>query len=263
MKTRIALILTFFLFAISLNAQTNYKVIKVNGTIHYTRTGSSMNLGDVFPDNENLKFESASSRAAVINPEKGRFILTPESSSQLSGAKSNFLPAMSNISTRGGALNSLNDIQNQFTGPVSILYKASWHINPYQFPMDENSFFYLQYQYKGETINKKLEFEENSLVFLREEILKIDEQSITGLDNPSSILYYYSSEGSQYISSFELIFPEMDMLKSETEIILGELTDAEYSLKVNELSGYIFEFYGKPDKEDVMLFLEKDFSLSK
>ena len=137
------LILTAFILGLNLQAQTNYKVIKVNGTIRYVRTGNQMSLGDEFADNEDLTFGTPGSRAAVINPERGRFILTPQSAHQLSGAKSNFLPAMGNISTRGGALNSLNDIQNQFTGPVAILYQASWYINPYQFPMDENSFFYL------------------------------------------------------------------------------------------------------------------------
>ena len=117
---RAAILLTAFILTCTIQAQTNYKVIKVNGKIQYVRTGSAMTLGDVFAEDESLSFETPTSRAAVINPAKGRFILTPESASQLSGARSNFLPAMSNISTRGGALNSLNDIQNQFTGPVAI-----------------------------------------------------------------------------------------------------------------------------------------------
>ncbi|MCK4749363.1 MAG: hypothetical protein KAT15_20055 [Bacteroidales bacterium] len=260
---RAAFLLTTFILAFSLQAQTNYKVIKVNGKIQYVRTGSKMSLGDVFAEDESLSFETPNSRAAVINPEKGRFILTPESASQLSGARSNFLPAMSNISTRGGALNSLNDIQNQFEGPVAIIYRASWHINPYQYPMDENSFFYLQFQYKGESINKKLQFDENKLIFSRDEILRVDDQPVQASDSPNTILYYHSPDGSQYISSFDLIFPVMEMLKSETGIILEEFSGHEYSRKVNEISGYLYEFYGKPDKEDVMLFLEKEFGLKK
>jgi len=262
MKTFI-LILTTFILGFNLQAQTNYKVIKVNGNIQYVRTGNQMSLGDEFADNEDLTFGTPGSRAAVINPERGRFILTPQSAHQLSGAKSNFLPAMSNISTRGGALNSLNDIQNQFTGSVAILYQASWHINPYQFPMDENNFFYLQYQYKGEQINKKLQFSENNLVFSREDILSVDEQAIPAIDNPGTILYYYTADGSQYISSFEIVFPEIEAFKLEAEIILEEFPSKEYSRLVNELSGYMYEFYGKPDKEDAMLFLEKEFSIIK
>ncbi len=244
-------------------AQSNYKVIKVNGSIQYIRTGSSMALGDEFKEDENLSFGSPSARAAVINPGKGRFILTPESAGQLSGAKTNFLPARSNISTRGGALNSLNDLQNMFSEAVAIVYEASWHINPYQFPMDENRFFFIQFQHKGEQINKKLSFNENSLLFSRKEILQVDDQPIEALDKPDAVLYYYAADGPQYISEFDLVFPEMEMLKLEAGIILEEFSQKDYSQKVNELSGYLFEFYGKPDKEDVMLFLDKDFGLQK
>ena len=260
---RAAFLLHTLILVCTIQAQINYKVIKVNGSIQYVRTGSKMALGDEFAETENLTFGSPSARAAVINPGKGRFILTPESAGKLTGAKSNFLPARSNISTRGGALNSLNDVQNQFSEAVAIIYKASWHINPYQFPMDENRFFFLQYQYNGEQINKKLPSHESNLVFSREEILKVDDQSIEKLDNPGAKLYYYSADGPQYISEFDLIFPEIELLKSEAGIILVEFSSMDYSRKVNELSGYLFEFYGKPDKEDVMFFLEKDFGLKK
>jgi hypothetical protein len=250
---------------VSARAQTpaNYKVIKVNGSIEYVRTGSKMALGDVFAEDENLSFGTPNARAAVINPQKGRFILTPGSAGGLSGAKSNFLPAMSNISTRGGALNSMNDLQNQFSETVAIIYAASWHINPYKFLMDENRFFYLQFRYNGEIINKKLPFDENKLVFSREKILMVDEKPIPAFDNSSVTLNYYSPDGQQFISSFDLVFPEIETLKSEAGIILEEFSEKEYSMKVNELSGYLFEFYGKPDKEDVMIFLEKDFGIRK
>src|SRR4030042_4669496 len=90
----------FFLFAFHpLLSQVNYRVIKVNGNIVYVRTGNSMTQGDVFAENENLSFQSPNSRAAVINPNSGRFILAPDNYDDLSSAKSNFLPAMSNLST--------------------------------------------------------------------------------------------------------------------------------------------------------------------
>jgi len=253
-----------FILTLSIQAQTSsYKVIKVNGSIQYVSTGSKMVLGDEFAETENLTFGSPSARAAVINPGKGRFILTPESAGKLSGAKSNFLPARSNISTRGGALNSLENVQNQFSDTIAIIYKASWHLNPYLFQMNENRFFFLQFQYNGEQINKKLAFEDNTLIFSREEILKVDDQTIKNIDTPATSLHYYSADGPQYISEFDLIFPEMELLKAEAGIILEEFSSLDYSQKVKELSGYLLEFYGKPDKEDVMLFLEKDFGLKK
>jgi hypothetical protein len=251
------------LMALAMQAQTNYKVIKVNGSIQYVRTGSQMTLGDVFTEDEALSFGTPNSRAAVINPEKGRFIITPQSASQLSGARSNFLPAISNLSTRGGFLNSMNDIVNQFSGPLVILYEASWSLNPYQFPMDENRYFYLLLRYKGKTIKKKLLCNDNNLVFSRKDILTIDGQPVSTFDSPAASLYYAAQNGPMFVSSFELVFPDMKTLRSEAAIILEELSSQDYNRKVNEISGYLFEFYGKPDKKDVMLFVEKDFGLKK
>ena len=256
------LIICSFLVS-SLHAQSDYKVIKVSGSILYVRTGSSMAQGDIFPEDEDLDFATPNSRAAVINPEKGRFILSSGPQNQVSRAKTNFLPAMSNISTRGGALNNLTDIQNQFSGQVSILYSASWHINPYQFPMNEETFFYIQYLYKGERINKKLPFMGNNLIFSREDILKVDDNPIEKPDTPNAIFYYYGKNGAQYISAFELVFPDLVELAAETSIIIEESVDDSYNRMVNELSGYIYEFYGKPDKQDVMQFMAKDLELKK
>jgi hypothetical protein len=129
--------------------------------------------------------------------------------------------------------------------------------------MDENQFFYLQYMYKGEAINKKLPFDQQNLIFSREKILMVDELPIPAIDSPATNLYYYTKDGSIFISSFELIFPDMETLLTETGIILDEFSGKDYNQKVNEIAGYLFEFYGKPCKEDVMLFLEKDFELSK
>lgn len=260
---RAVLFTAIVLLGVTMQAQTNYKVIKVDGSIQYVRTGSKMELGDVFTDQEALSFGTPNSRAAVINPQKGRFILTPRSASQLSGAKSNFLPAMSNLSTRGGFLNTMNDVVNQFSGPIVLLYEASWSLNPYQFPMDAERYFYLLLRCNGKTVKKKLLSRDNNLVFSREDILNIDGKPVSGFDRPAASLYYAGQNGPVFLSSFELILPDLKQLRKETGIILDELKNEDYNRKTNEISGYLFDFYGKPDKKDVILFLDKDFGLKK
>ncbi len=246
-----------------LGAQEQYRVIKVHGQIQYIRTGANMVRGDIFPEDEDLSFVTPVSRAAVINPTKGRFILSPDTDSQSSGAKSNFLPAMNNISTRGGLLNSLNDLQDQFSEAIAVIHKASWHINPYEFPMNDHNFFYLTCMHEGKSINKKLSFEENSLLFIRQEILQVDDQAIATYDTPNAIMYYYGPDGPLYISSFNLNFPDINLLTEETRIIIDEFTESGYTQMVNELSGYVFEFYGKPDKQDIMFFMKEQFYMER
>jgi hypothetical protein len=258
------ILISMILFsALPVFSQVNYRVIKVNGSIIYVRTGNSMAQGDVFTEDEDLSFQSPNSRAAVINPSAGRFILTPDNYENLSSAKSNFLPAMSNLSTRGGIINNTTDLQNQFCDNLVILCEAAYYLNPYQFPMNENQFFFLKFQYKGEEINKKLLYDQNKLVFSREEILKVDQVPITEMDQPDISLYYYNNGIPEYISDFSLILPNLEQLDTELKIILDEYTDKSFNQKVNDISGYLFEFYGKPDKQDVINHLEKTFGLVK
>ena len=43
--------------AVPVFSQVNYRVIKVNGSIIYVRTGNSMTQGDVFTEDEDLSFQ--------------------------------------------------------------------------------------------------------------------------------------------------------------------------------------------------------------
>jgi len=242
-------------------AQINYKVIKVNGSIVYVSNGNAMSQGDVFPEDENLSFGSPTSRAAVINPEKGRFILQPDNKADLANAKTHFLPGMNNISTRGGAFNNVQDLQNHFKDTLVLLRYAALAVNPYKFPMDEENFFFLTYTYEGEQINKKLSYKENQLVIARKEVLVVDDVAIVSPDKPEMTLNYFTADGVTNISTFNMFFPDPDVLKFELSIILEGREDIPYAAKVNEISGYLYEFYGKPDKKDVMQYLEDEFGI--
>lgn len=241
----------------------NYRVIKVNGQIIYVQTGQSMNQGDEFEQEENLSFGSPVSRAAVINPEKGRFILTSENYNDFADGKSNFLPAINNLSTRGGAINNLIDLQNEFTDALVILNRATYHINPYRFPMDEESFFFIRYTYNGEEINKKLPFEDKTLIIDKSDLLNVDNVPIDNPDDPTMKLFYLKEGDPTYISEFQLVQPDEKGLKEEAGIILNELEGEPYNRKVNEVISHIIDFYGKPDNDDVIGWLEEELALVK
>jgi hypothetical protein len=261
-KRTFPLVIILLCFPFLSRAQVNYKVIKVNGSIVYVRSGNPMTQGDVFPENEDLSFGSPTSRAAVINPEKGRFILQPDNPGDLANAKTHFLPGMNNISTRGGAFNNVQDLQNHFRDTLVLLKKTSLAVNPYRFPMDEEHFFFLTYTYSGEQINKKLGFDENQLVLNREEVLMVDEVPIVSPDKPEMTLSYYTPDGVTGISTFNMFFPDPESLTFELSVILEGREDLPYATKVNEISGYLYEFYGKPDKKDVMQYLEDEFGIT-
>ena len=100
MKKVITILLTLCFCNQISYSQDKFTVIKVSGNIVIERTGYSLSIGTSFAQNENLLFKIPESRAAVINPQRGRYLLTSENSNEFRNSKSNFLPSTGKISTR-------------------------------------------------------------------------------------------------------------------------------------------------------------------
>ncbi len=262
MKTKKLAFFIFLITTLSLQAQ-NYKVIKVDGDILYKKNDAPLLQGSSFTEGEQFLFKSQNSRAAVIKPGKGRFILKPDNSN-LAFAKANLAPAMSNISTRAGALINKVDLESHFSGKYVIIDKVILKIGTTEFPMNENQFFYISYKYKGENVNKKLSFINDSLIIDRKELLTIDGQPIP---NPNitdmEIKYLDKTQNNKniLISTFLPVFPDLNTLKEEINMIIDSFHDKNNDQKIKEIISYINDFYGKPDKENLEHWLKTEFKL--
>jgi hypothetical protein len=259
MKTFIPFLVLIFL-TINVSAQDNFKVIKVNGTILIKSKGTSLETGTSFSEKEDLLFRTEDATASVINSKRGRLILT-NSNHNLSDSKSNFLPPMYNISSRGGSLINMIDLQNHFSGKYVILGKEKIELNRNNFPMDNDHFFYLSYIYKGEEINKKLSFSDDTLIIDKNSLYTVDGNPIPSPDNTKIKLFYRNSNESVRINEFDLIFPDTKQLKNEVGIILDEIKSKSFKDKLNEVDSYINEFYGKIYREELAVWLQKNFGL--
>jgi len=224
----------------------NYKVIKVDGNILYKKNDNPLKKGNSFGEGEEFLFKTSNSRAAVIRPGKGRFILKPDNSN-LAYAKANLAPAMSNMSSRAGALVNKVDLENYFKGKYVIIDKVKLKISKTEFPMDDKHFFYISYKYKGEDVNKKLTNIDDTLIIDRKELLTVDKKPIP---NPN-------------ITDMKInpVFPDVPALKEEVQMIIDSFSDKSKSVKVKEVTSYINDFYGKPDKENLEFWLKAQFKL--
>jgi hypothetical protein len=262
MKLYITTLILISLFSVT-SGQVNFKVIKVNGTIVIKQKNESLQTGTVFSDKEDLLFQNEDATAAVINSQKGRLILT-NTNHDLSSAKSNYLPSMYNISSRGiGDITPVStaDLQNLFSLKFVVLDKRKIEISDTNFPMDGNNFFFIRYRYKGEDINKKISFSADTLILDKKEQYTVDGNPIPSPDSPTVKLFYRKGSESMQISQFDLIFPDMNQLASEVKIILDEIKNKPYKEKLGEVNAYINEFYGKIYLPDLISWLEKKFGL--
>jgi len=240
--------------------QEDFKVIKVNGNILLKAKGISLETGTVFSDKEDLLFRSEDASAAVINSQKGRLVLTSKNH-DLSAASSNYMPSMYNISSRGNPLLNNTDLSNHFSGRYVILDRQYIKIDKKSFPMDNDHFFFLRYIYKEEEINKKLGFSADTLIIDKKSLFTVDGKPIPGTDNTSIKLFYRKGNESVFISDFDLIFPDLEQLKKETEMILSAIKNKPVKEKIGEVDSYINEFYGKVYQDNLLSWLESNFGL--
>lgn len=255
-------IFTVFLAAVlstTVFAQDNYNVIKVNGTIVVNKNNEVLKRGSSFEANDELNFKSSNARAAVINPDKGRYILMPNNKN-IAYARANLTPSMSNISTRSGAMLNKVDLENYFCGEFVIIDKIYIKISDEIFKMNNKNFFYISYRYKDEDINKKLTYSNDTLIIDRSELFTIDGWPITNPNISNMELFYFNGENKsvkQRINNFNPIIPDPDELINEINVILESLSDKSKENIIKQTSIYINEMYGKIDQSNVEKWLNK------
>jgi len=236
-------------------AVDKYKVIKVNGKIVFQQSKSQMKSGDYFVDGTALTFENQYSRAAIISKTKGRFVISGNTKGRVK-----MLPAANNVSSRAGALINSIDVKNHFSGKYLILDKVEVEINDKVYPQNKSSFFYLSYKYNDQIIRKKLNANGSKMIIDKDELFKIDGKSIP-VDNMEMSLYYREGKSSKLINAFNPVFPNSEELKIEVQIIIDEFSDKPNKVKSEEITAYLNEFYGKPQKENVSNWLAEEFDL--
>lgn len=241
-------------------ATNSYKVIRVNGKIVFIKKKTDMKQGDLYVQGTALNFLNEQSRAAVINKLKGRCVLSPSGKNQ-----PKILPATTNISSRSGALINKIDVNNHFKGRYLVLGKMELSIGKINFPQDDKNFFYLRYNYNSnnaedEVVRKKLSHVGDKLILDKDEIFKVDGKSIPVFETKMS-LYFMKDGESELLAEFIPVFPKNDELKSELEIILSEFDTKQHDKVVKELTSYLNEFYGKPQKDNLTSWLKTEFDI--
>jgi hypothetical protein len=238
-----------------LAASDQYKVIKVDGQIVFQKTSTDMKQGDVFMPGTALDFKTPQSRAAVISNIKGRFVLSASEQGQ-----TNILPAANNVSSRAGALINLIDLQNHFSGKYLVIGTMKLQLGKEAFPMDDQNFFYLTYNHNDELIRKKLANDGEYLLLDKEEIFKVDGKAIDVSEKEMTMFYRQGTE-SKKIGTFTPVFPDLTVLKEEVQIIMGEYADKDVPTQIKEITAYLNEFYGNPQKDNLGEWLKTEFNI--
>ncbi len=256
------ILLSFVLFSKLAFSSEKYTIIKVIGTILIQKTGNPLISGDIILPSDAIVFKSPESKASVISSEKGRMVLSADGvvDKQVM-VKSSLIPPMSNIASRNGPILSISDVQGYFSGDFLLLNQGSVKISKNIFPMNDTCFFYINYSFNGEEINKKLPFDNEMLLLDRNNIFKVDGKSIEHQSRTKVKIGYFSGSQSLTINEMFLIAPEMEALSKEIEIIIKQNEKKSSTELLDDIVAYATEFYGKADREQMKNWLEQKFGI--
>ncbi len=239
--------------------EEQYHVIKVVGKIIIKKSGSLLEQGNIITASESIIFTSPEAKASVISEKSGRLVLSSngKKKEEAVSIRANLIPAMNNISSRSGSILNSLDLQNYFQDSNVILDETRIFINPSSFVMNDTSFFFARYEYKGEMIDKKILFRQDTILLNRKQLFTIDGVAVTNPEYLNAELFYYTHKHGQKMSDLHLVFPADEQMKKEVQVILLEIKNKTYQEKVSEVVSFINEFYGKPDTENVKQWLRK------
>lgn len=235
-------------------------VIHVNGDIFIEETGAKLKVGDrIMPDTK-LTY-STEAVAAAISPTKGRQTLrfekmeqAPDTNELWAFVKNCFFPSTVNVSSRGNP--PVANLEDFFeAAPLLILGDAlEIPLDPAVYP-PETAEFSTRYVYRNRVIEAPLEYRDNRLIIKRSNFLTIDGKTVAPADISGKWLYY-----GEMSVEMDLVFPDETQLKAELAALAAafdaQADDPNARKEIEEESvGFLQEFYGKPDEENVRTWL--------
>jgi hypothetical protein len=261
---KLILFTVLFLIVSIMHAQLPFKVITVNGEIVATKANITLENGVEIYSDDNFDFRKPNSRAAMINSERGRVVLTEQNASD-AFSKAAFAPAISSVSARSGAVSSIAELKSIFDDKLLIIECIKLKVGSAEFPMEDNKFFFIRYTYNDEIINKKLSFNLDTLIIDKNELFTVDGKAIES-QNINQFNLYYHQKGSEQpesilINAFEPIFVSTKQLKPEIDIIFEEFKGKSFDIILSEVYDYLNSFYGKVDRGYIEKWLKKEYKV--
>lgn len=257
-------LLAFCVFSASLlYAQTTtYRTIKTKGKVTFVATGKPLNKGQKFNTTNALAFGSATDFVIAIDDKTAAFLLQPDASLRTYRVK----PLNLTVNTKPGYI--LTDLQlRQFLNENDSLLlldgRFSLLLGKDAFPMDEKHFFYLQYLWKGDTINKRLGHRGDTLVIDEKELYKVDGKSIDPKEVSSAcFLRYFNAATQESIAYPDMVQPVYIIkipergLKEEVRILLNATKGQEEHSRMLQVDNYLVRFYGKAGEWELVRYVK-------
>ncbi|HSZ24613.1 MAG TPA: hypothetical protein VK766_02790, partial [Cytophagaceae bacterium] len=123
------------------------------------------------------------------------------------------------------------------------------------FQINQSQFFFIRYKWSGETINKKLFIEKDSLLLEADEIFKVDGRLILPGEIQGVSLHYKKGTTVTEIGPFTISFPDESVVK-EMIMAFKKHTSSKGEDFIEEVVSLMYDMYGKTDKNNVRAWVK-------
>ena len=253
MQRLLLIILPVFLLLNGLSAQ-EYHILHVKGEIKVD--GVPIKPGDKINADKEIQFTTPDAVAAALSPDKGRYIIRVDKSEGMNSdliyiLSATVAPVRGGMSTRAGDDDS-NKLRSYFgSSPfVWVGETIQLEIPAKSYPMDDENYFLLRFQYKGNVIDKKLDSEGNILVINKSSVFSQDGEAMDLNEVRDYEFYYHDGQNTDAI-----VTPAFFIFLSTEEVnemFIG-LEGSEKRYK--EMADILSEFYGMCDPKQLELNL--------
>ena len=269
-KIQFIFILAFV--SIVTQAQT-YQVIKIRGYIDRCNGQSQLKIDTEIHDNDMLCFTNTSNTEFAIayliksNSTK-RFILTSKNRSP--GIQQNLVleglkASRSLVGRRKGKINSITELQTLLGGGDFLILggKLAIELNPGTLPINDEKFFFVNYEFQGREFNKKLTYDGTTLFLDAVEIYQIDGVPIPLAEVEELELVYYKTDLQKSVSSpvttFKPKFPLNSEIHQELDIIFNNNKETPQEALKEDMIAYLSEVYGDAEEHNINEWLDNYF----
>jgi len=245
-----------------------YTVLSVKGEIISEKTGQPIKEMDEICAADKLKFTSKDSKAAVLSPDRGRYIVKFAGKKTESGLvaflSSALFAGKERLSTKIMEFDEekerMDFYKNEFGNSYCIINKSRVYADTVFFRLSDKKYFAFSYFYEGKDFESRLKFENNCFEFGKELFEGINTDKIELIN-----LYYIDGDNSSSIklASFRLAFLEESVLKSDLAnyiSILKKSGKEDYYI-VEQAQYLVNDIYGNINYYDLAVYMESNFGI--
>ncbi|MEZ4941902.1 MAG: hypothetical protein R3D58_13570 [Saprospiraceae bacterium] len=263
-KFNSSLLIGFLLLGanLSVSAQT-YTVVKPKGKITLKSGKRQLRTGDTFKAGP-LKFSTPKDFLVVLDETAATFLLYPADSS----LKKYVVKPLPPVGLKPGDI-ILTDLQlREFLkeNDSLLLLNGTYSLilGKTEFPMNKDSFFYMKYIWKGDTVLKKLDYREDTLIINSETLYQVYEHPIDPLEvSAQYYLRYYTAAKKESVAYPEkmrpiyIIRPDETALAEEVNILLQATKAQPMKVRTLVVRSYLSAFYGMPGDWELDQLIKK------